>query len=1027
VGSGPVVADPNDDSEVALDEDVSYDPDELLSEAMGNEDVDAATLEELSLVAKSLGGKIGTQLRIFDEADFSQAAKDAGADADSSMAEGFFLGKDNTIYINRSMLRRGLGAHEGTHAVVFAALSGHPRGQRIIADAASQAMRASPESAKVITEFLKGYGGAKMLADGTIDVEATAADTVLSHEVVAEFVAGIYNGTIKLDGSVKRFLRDLYNRVMAALGVSTEFNPRTDADFVAMAKQLASAMKAGRTVSVKNAQATAKQEAARADSFRRKLSAEPTPGREDIRKPLDKKNDDFFDSGFGGIDGNPLTPFSIRRASDLARSMEVSSTQAEATDPSSWPFSRRQPDGSLNNLPRKFKAGGKEMEASHWQPAEDVAISYMEKAGLPYNPPSDYVKVDPARAKRIADAYEAMKHDPENPEVKEAYEALAKETIAQYEEVLGSGLKVEFIPPGSPDPYTASPRLATEDIRNNNHMWVFGTRDGFGSSDFDPSSNPLLEESGFEISGQPALVNDLFRVVHDYFGHVKEGLGFRADGEENAWRMHSSMFSPKAQRALTTETRGQNSWVNFGPHGEKNRTASGSDTVYADQKTGLLPMWVSEDGRNDSVNEADKPKFSKATHGKNIVPAKHRDNLTDDGKGNYVFFHKGPKNLKGGKINPAYFGSGKTKDNRSNPVMNYYTKPDQGERMITGDVTYAVPVPKWKVYPLMSDPLDLYDKAEANFRKKFGKDQAFDAVRQADFIGPLAEKAGFDIMIAGWSVHPLRAESGKALKPDMALTKKYEDEGVVDLTAVKDPYYEKLMAKARGEVKFSSASPQNIAKALIAKGYNTKAKARAYMLSKGADRMVDQVMAEFDKLRDAAAKKAVPPAQQKPDGDGVKKTFAGRRVYEGAFRDEVREEVRRLGLFREVESRAEAREKAKKLIESVGIDAAVDAVRNKDMEGGAAAFVWDEALRQLDTQILESTDPTTHQELVAKQRADGSGDRRHAACCRSLQLRMGRHPEELRPWIPFREEGQGVGGQVRRAPIQGDHGRVAQA
>jgi len=100
--------------------------------------------------------------------------------------------------------------------------------------------------------------------------------------------------------------------------------------------------------------------------------------------------------------------------------------------------------------------------------------------------------------------------------------------------------------------------------------------------------------------------------------------------------------------------------------------------------------------------------------------------------------------------------------------------------------------------------------------------------------------------------------------------------------------------------------------------------------------------------------------------DGVKKTFAGRRVYEGAFRDEVREEVRRLGLFREVESRAEAREKAKKLIESVGIDAAADAVRNKDMEGGAAAFVWDEALRQLDAQILESTDPTTHQELVAK-------------------------------------------------------------
>jgi hypothetical protein len=36
--------------------------------------------------------------------------------------------------------------------------------------------------------------------------------------------------------------------------------------------------------------------------------------------------------------------------------------------------------------------------------------------------------------------------------------------------------------------------------------------------------------------------------------------------------------------------------VNFGPHGEKNRAASGADTVYADQKTGLLPkeFWSDE-------------------------------------------------------------------------------------------------------------------------------------------------------------------------------------------------------------------------------------------------------------------------------------------------------------------------------------------------------------------------------------------------------------------------------------------------
>lgn len=227
----------------------------------------------------------------------------------------------------------------------------------------------------------------------------------------------------------------------------------------------------------------------------------------------------------------------------------------------------------------------------------------MKRAGLEYQPPAQYAKVNKERAARIAAEYDRMKHDPKNPVVRAAYQALAKETIEQYRAVIDSGLKVEFIDfAATGDPYAASPRLMTEDVRNNNHMWVFSTRDGFGTdASFDPEDNPLLAETEFEISGQKALVNDLFRVVHDYFGHVKEGVGFRADGEENTWRAHSSMFSPLAQRALTTETRGQNSWLNFGPHGEKNRTAKVEDTHFADQKTGLLPLWASEEGRYDDT------------------------------------------------------------------------------------------------------------------------------------------------------------------------------------------------------------------------------------------------------------------------------------------------------------------------------------------------------------------------------------------------------------------------------------------
>ena len=98
---------------------------------------------------------------------------------------------------------------------------------------------------------------------------------------------------------------------------------------------------------------------------------------------------------------------------------------------------------------------------------------------------------------------------------------------------------------------------------------------------------------------KPLLVNDLFRAVHDYYGHTELGNGFGVIGEEMAWQNHSRMFSPNARRAMTTETRGQNSWVNFNknlrnpdgtmPKKGDNNYVSPKERPFADQKIGLLP------------------------------------------------------------------------------------------------------------------------------------------------------------------------------------------------------------------------------------------------------------------------------------------------------------------------------------------------------------------------------------------------------------------------------------------------------
>lgn len=249
----------------------------------------------------------------------------------------------------------------------------------------------------------------------------------------------------------------------------------------------------------------------------------------------------------------------------------------------------------LQGLPPSSRGG--------FAPAQQAAEAYMSSRGEAYTPPTVYSRVDPERAARIAAEYEAMPHAPNDPAVREAYDAMVEETLAQYQVIKATGLQIDFV--RGEDPYNGNPWGAVDDVRQNNHIYVFSTEDGYGQGGIpaqERAENPMLQVvEGEEWSGQPVLVNDVFRLVHDYFGHIKTGVGFRADGEENAWRAHSAMYSPLARRAMTTETRGQNSWLNFGPHGATNRTARVEDTVFAEQKIGLLPEWVSTEGAADDT------------------------------------------------------------------------------------------------------------------------------------------------------------------------------------------------------------------------------------------------------------------------------------------------------------------------------------------------------------------------------------------------------------------------------------------
>jgi hypothetical protein len=207
----------------------------------------------------------------------------------------------------------------------------------------------------------------------------------------------------------------------------------------------------------------------------------------------------------------------------------------------------------------------------------------------------DNIKINPSQGKKIADAFENMKHDPSNPEVKAAYDALIKETSQQYDDMLKEGFKINKIKPGQENPYKTSKDLH-KDILENKQMSYFPTEQGFGSSGKDFSDHPLMMKTKYlDDEGKEMLANDLFRVVHDYRGHnLGKQSGFGPKGEQQAYLQHKKDFSPLARKALFTETAGQNNTVNWGKFGEQNR-ANPLETVYADQKAGIM--------HDDIINE----------------------------------------------------------------------------------------------------------------------------------------------------------------------------------------------------------------------------------------------------------------------------------------------------------------------------------------------------------------------------------------------------------------------------------------
>lgn len=129
-----------------------------------------------------------------------------------------------------------------------------------------------------------------------------------------------------------------------------------------------------------------------------------------------------------------------------------------------------------------------------------------------------------------------------------AYQALGKETDNQLDAMLSNGMRLSYHKNGEGN-YLNSDEMLMDALLNK-HLYTFQGGDPHTFlNQFDP-------QLGINA-------NEKFRAVHDYFGHGTTGSSFGPKGEELAYGAHSDLYTPLAKIAAATETRGQNSLVNY--------------------------------------------------------------------------------------------------------------------------------------------------------------------------------------------------------------------------------------------------------------------------------------------------------------------------------------------------------------------------------------------------------------------------------------------------------------------------------
>lgn len=318
-----------------------------------------------------------------------------------------------------------------------------------------------------------------------------------------------------------------------------------------------------------------------------------------------------------------------------------------------------------------------------------------------------------------------------------AYEQLGKENAQQLDRMLNEGVNLSYHK-GDLN-YANSPQML-EDALINKHLYVFGGGE----------PHQLLNK----IDPYTGLnENQVFRAVHDYYGHGTTGSSFGPKGEELAYAAHGQLYSPLAKMAAATETRGQNSFVNYSGvnaqlHQQMNDLRQARDSVaraggdtapydaeirklgdqtqYAEQKAFLLPPEMIDTNYQGGMPDYMKKYIS--PNNPEIITGYHWSNkpnltMTDPAK-----YGTGIKGAEANRLNMA--------DALRNRTY-FYTNPESKEAGL-GVNQYQAELPN--MYNTAQDPdkLNALARLYNNYQGIVDKDASTNALER------IANEAGYE-------------------------------------------------------------------------------------------------------------------------------------------------------------------------------------------------------------------------------------------------------------------------------------------